>query len=213
MWFKCILPVTVYWETALVQNTCHYNDVIMGAMASQITSLPIVYSTVYSGADQRKHQNSASLTFVWGIQRWPVNSPHKWPMTRKMVPFDDVIMLYIYTYILIITVKPIQHLAFGYPDSSYCQAIGNLVIYCVMFFRCGVNIIWNCNYAQGTTFIFDWRMKNNGKFWERRCITQGVMSHPRGDLNHISIDSCQTALIIWDARTRHPIFSVLEYSL
>ena len=39
----------------------------MGAMASQITSLTIVYSTVYSGADQSKHQSSASLAFVWGI--------------------------------------------------------------------------------------------------------------------------------------------------
>ena len=55
----------------------------MGAMASQITSLRIVYSTVYSGADQRKHQSSASLVFVRGIHRWPVNSPHKWPVTRK----------------------------------------------------------------------------------------------------------------------------------
>ena len=43
----------------------HYNDVIMGAMASQITSLTIVYSTVYSGWDQRKHQSSAPLAFVW----------------------------------------------------------------------------------------------------------------------------------------------------
>ena len=55
----------------------HYNDVIMSAMASQITSLSIVYSTVYSGAYQRKHQTSASLAFVWGIHRWPVNSPQK----------------------------------------------------------------------------------------------------------------------------------------
>ena len=61
----------------------HYNDVIMSAMASHITSLTIVYSTVYSGADQRKHQSSASLAFVWGIHRWPVNSPHKGPVTRK----------------------------------------------------------------------------------------------------------------------------------
>ena len=53
----------------------HYSDVIMGAMAYQITSLVIVYSTVYSGADQRKHQSSASLAFVSGIHRWPVNSP------------------------------------------------------------------------------------------------------------------------------------------
>ena len=70
----------------------HYNDVIMSASASQITSIMSVYSTVYSGADQRKHQNSVSLAFVRGIHRWPVNSPHKWPVTRKMFPFDDVIM-------------------------------------------------------------------------------------------------------------------------
>ena len=64
----------------------------MGPMASQITSLTIVYSTVYSGADQRKHQSSASLAFVRGIHRGPVNYPHKWPVARKMFPFDDVIM-------------------------------------------------------------------------------------------------------------------------
>ena len=62
-------------------------------MASQITSLTIVYSTVYSGADQRKHQSSASLAFVRGFHRGPVNSPHKWPVTPKMFPFDDVIMV------------------------------------------------------------------------------------------------------------------------
>ena len=70
----------------------HYNDVIMTTIASQITSLTIVYSTVYSDADQSKHQSSASLAFVWGIHRGPGNSPHKWPVTRKMFPFDDVIM-------------------------------------------------------------------------------------------------------------------------
>ena len=70
----------------------HNNDVMMGAIASQITSLTIIYSTVYSDADQRKHQSSASLAFVRGIHRGPVNSPYKWPVTRKMFPFDDVIM-------------------------------------------------------------------------------------------------------------------------
>ena len=50
--------------------------------------------TGYSGADQRKHQSSASLAFVRGIHRGPVNSLHKWPVTRKMFPFDDVIMFY-----------------------------------------------------------------------------------------------------------------------
>ena len=88
----------------------YYNDIIMGVMASQITSLMIAYSTHYSGADQRKHQSSASLAFVRGIHQWPVNSPpppHKGPVTSnvenvsiwwrgpvtwKMVPFDDVII-------------------------------------------------------------------------------------------------------------------------
>ena len=70
----------------------HYNNVIMSAMASQITSFTTVYSTVYLGTDQRKHQSSASLAFVWGIHRWPVNSPHKGPVTRKMFPSDDVMM-------------------------------------------------------------------------------------------------------------------------
>ena len=73
----------------------HYNDVIMNTIASQVTSLTIVYSTVYSDADQRKHQSSASLAFVRGIHRGPVNSPHKGPVTRKIFPFDDVIMYYI----------------------------------------------------------------------------------------------------------------------
>ena len=75
-----------------IYRTQHYGDVIMGAIASQIASLTIVYSTVYSDADQRKHQSSASLAFVRVIHRGPVNSPHKWPVTQKMFPFDDVIM-------------------------------------------------------------------------------------------------------------------------
>ena len=72
----------------------HYNDVIMGAIASPITSLTIVNSTIYSGADQRKHESSMSLAFVRGIHQGPVNSPHKWPVTWKMFPFDDVIMVF-----------------------------------------------------------------------------------------------------------------------
>ena len=72
----------------------HCSDVIMGTVSSQITSLTIVYSTVYSGEYQRKLQRSASLAFVRGIHRWPVNSPYKGPVTRKMFPFDDVIMFW-----------------------------------------------------------------------------------------------------------------------
>ena len=70
----------------------HYNDGIMGSIACQIKSLPIVNSAVYSGAHQRKHQRPASLAFVRGIHRGPVKSPHKWPVTRNMFLFDDVIM-------------------------------------------------------------------------------------------------------------------------
>ena len=71
------------------QRLCtHYCDVIMSAVASQITGVTIDYSTVCSGADQRKHQSSASLAFVRGIHRWTVNSPHKGPITRKMFPLS-----------------------------------------------------------------------------------------------------------------------------
>ena len=70
----------------------HYSDAITRAVASQITGVAIVYSTVCSYADQRKHQRFASLGFVRGVRRWPVNSPHKGPATRKLFPFDDVFM-------------------------------------------------------------------------------------------------------------------------
>ena len=100
--FVCFHFIKMHFENFLQTNVTknvtvrgisrHYSEAIMGAMASQITNLTIVYSSVYSGADQRKHQSSASLAFVRGIHRWPVNSPHKWPVTRKMFPFDDVTM-------------------------------------------------------------------------------------------------------------------------
>ena len=53
----------------------------------------MICSTVCSGTDQRKHQSSASLAFVRGIHRWPVNSHHKGPVTQKMFSFDDVVMI------------------------------------------------------------------------------------------------------------------------
>ena len=91
----------------------HYDDVIMGEMASQITSLAIVFSTVYWGADQRKHQSSASL----------VNSPHKWPVTQKMFPFDDVIMPNV-----------IQHYSIAFTDNDgvvpYMWPKSRTKIYC-----------------------------------------------------------------------------------
>ena len=60
-----------------------YNDVIIRAIASQITDISIVYSTVCSGTKQRKYLSSTSLSFVTGIPQWPVNSPHKGPVTQK----------------------------------------------------------------------------------------------------------------------------------
>ena len=69
------MPVVLHLHGVMSYNFVfkflnHHNEVIMNSMASQITSLTIVYSTVYSGADQRKHQSSASLAFVRGIHRW-----------------------------------------------------------------------------------------------------------------------------------------------
>ena len=90
--FYILVLLPLLQNVEATKNMFHYGDVVMGTVASQSTSLTIVYTTVYSGADQRKHQNSASLAFVRGIHRGPVNSPHKWPVTRKMFPFDDVIM-------------------------------------------------------------------------------------------------------------------------
>ena len=82
----------------MVNRHIHYNDVTMGAIASQITSLTIVYWFVYSDADQRKHQSSASLAFVRGNSpgtgefRGRVNSLHKWSVTRTMFSLHNVIM-------------------------------------------------------------------------------------------------------------------------
>ena len=76
----------------LIIMPLHYNDVIMGTIASQITSLRIAFSTAYLDTDQRKHQSSASLAIVRGIHRRPVNSLQKGPVTGIMFPFDDIIM-------------------------------------------------------------------------------------------------------------------------
>ena len=89
--------VTIYRELRKTTDSnyiisFHYGDVIMSTMASQITGVSIVYPTVCSETDERKHQSSVSLAFVREIHRWPTNSPHKGPVTRKMFPFDDAIM-------------------------------------------------------------------------------------------------------------------------
>ena len=92
----------------------YYNDVIMVTIASQITSLAIVYSTVYSGRNQRKHQSSVSLAFVRGIHWWPMNSPHKGPVTRKM-------FFHLITSLCSIKSQPHQYRYFHYLDKSKCD--------------------------------------------------------------------------------------------
>ena len=132
----------------------HYSDVRMGAIASQITSLTIVYSTVYSGADQRKHQSSASLAFVRGIHRGPVNTPHKWPVTRKMFPFDDVIML--------CTNSQVRLLSFTF----FPEWISNYIIV-----KCGVKL-----YIHFSTRCSRWSLRMGRSFhpalyWACHCLS------------------------------------------
>ena len=73
-------------------DVIHYTYVTMGVLASQIISISTVFSNVCSCAHQKEHQRSALLAFVREIQRWQVVSSHKAPVTRKMFPFNDVIM-------------------------------------------------------------------------------------------------------------------------
>ena len=88
---RCTMKIPIHMRRWLFY-WIHYSDVTTGTVASQITSLTIVYSTICSHADQRKHQSAVSLAFVRGIHRWPVNSSHKGPGTRKIFPWDDVLM-------------------------------------------------------------------------------------------------------------------------
>ena len=132
------MNLSILWRFALYEFfwlNLHHNDVIMTTTASQIISLTIVYSTAYLGADQRKLQSSSSLAFVRGIHRSPVNSPHKLPVTRKMFPFDIVIMEFQWAAI---------GATFGIPKMQTCNN-GN---------RCA---IWNCFDVKLilTVWIFD----------------------------------------------------------
>ena len=142
-------------------NHClHYDDVIMSTIASQITSITIVYSTIYSGADQSKHQSFASLAFVWGIHRGPVNSPHKWPVTRKMFPFDDVIMnkmkIQLWGRDAMETLSTLVGCCEGIHQSHVNSPCKGLVIQsCAVFFVFSINKLWNKE--QGGNLTRTWR--------------------------------------------------------
>ena len=113
---------------AILGNKGKYcSDVIMGTMASQITGVSKVYSTFCSGANQRKHQNSASRAFVRGIHRSPKNSPQKKPITRKMFSFDDVIM-YITSIYLELIVWPQEKI-----KANMCTHLVGYVVYVGVF--------------------------------------------------------------------------------
>ena len=122
-WCRIIAIMVKKWQTSLEWQ-------IVGAISSQITSLTIVYSTVYSDADQRKHESSASLAFVRGIHRWPVNSPHKWPVTRKMFPFDDVIMILVNPSVFVNWRPDVCWLAAAAPATwQFLESVSNITLW------------------------------------------------------------------------------------
>ena len=94
-----ISPLLSPLSTLLSLPLCFSLSLSLSLSLSQITSVSSVCSTVYSGADQRKHQSSTSLAFVRGIRRWPVNSPHKGPVSLQFQRYrlSEIIMcVYIY---------------------------------------------------------------------------------------------------------------------
>ena len=141
-WTKGILRdlnlIEVLEEYLIIQYPpWHYSDVIMSAMASETTGVAIVYSTVSSGADQWKHRSPASLSFVRGIHRWPVNSPYKRPVTLKMFLFDDVVMALLYRSL--------------WMNGAWCSSWGHFVVYvlvmgslCCLCVGNGVTLLYMC---------------------------------------------------------------------
>ena len=85
LYMPCIRVLDVHSGYVASLQCWYLSDVIMSAIASKITVVTIVYSTVCSGIEQRKHQSSALLAFVWGIHRWPVNSPPKSASNKENV--------------------------------------------------------------------------------------------------------------------------------
>ena len=109
----------------------HYSDVIMGEMGHPIASRTIVYSTVYSGADQRKHQSSVSLAFVRGIYQRPVKSPQKCPVTRKMCLFSITINKCVISFVLIckkLCVQMLRHKIPWYTYTDRFNVVNNLIL-------------------------------------------------------------------------------------
>ena len=106
----------------------HYNDVIMSEMASLITRLTIVYSTVIK--TQIKENIKAP-------RHWPFcvrNSPHKWTVTRKMFPFDDVIVR---------NVKKITSKGEMSTTATKQRYLSLVDIWCMIFIAAGPDVFWD----------------------------------------------------------------------
>ena len=131
----------------------------MTMLASQIISLTVVYSIVYSGVNQRKYQSSASLAFVREIHRGPVNFPHKWPVTRKMFPFDDVIMC----------VPNISRMMYIYPCSGR------------------LTVLYTAEYHSASVrpFLTQGVMAEWLAHWTRQWVVNGVVEIRFGVRNHV----------------------------
>ena len=80
-------------HNAKSNKNCNYPLDILQWRHNECYGVSFVCSSICSGADHRKHQSPASLAFVRGIHRSPMDSPHKAPVTQKMFPFDDVIII------------------------------------------------------------------------------------------------------------------------
>ena len=84
--------INIFILKSHMKRSIHYNDAIMGRWRLKSPAGPVFTHPFIRAQTKEKHQSSALLAFVWGIHPGPANSPHKWPVTRKMFPFDDVIM-------------------------------------------------------------------------------------------------------------------------
>ena len=150
-----LLPIELStWENQVTQNySSHYSDVIMNAMASQITGVSIVCWTICSGAHQRKYQSTASLAFVRGIHQWSVDFPHKGPVTRKMCPFDDDIMR-----------NPSQKTCLSIPSFLVDESFWNFVQSTAYILSCSVRNVRRIDWLKWMLSInkflwyFSWRL-------------------------------------------------------
>ena len=185
-------------------------------MTCQIIGVPIVCSAVCSGSDQRKHKSSATLVFCRGIHRWPVDSPHKGPVTRKMFPFDDVIMDKL-THIFkirwiseflcrrrhLVKSRGISHVKFS-KQSFITANIGSLAPDFTMWapaYSQWVFIIPPCRHAVNT---------HRPRLWLREEYTPGlfVIMAPYGVMHH-----CYHRLRLWLVAWRHQATTWTNFGL